>query len=155
MVERHKSIGPEVGSSGGKNILFLLPTFFGKIQSTNFFSARKKPQKTKPALAKLFFSEKTTNQIRKNLMHKNAIFFSFSALVSLLTLMCILVNPSTSGNFGKIRKNRNSQFANFSTENKNSKEFESDKNQPKKCLHDPHPKKNQEKFLPSPPISKS
>merc|ERR1711989_44034 len=112
-------------------------TFFGIIQSINFYSARKKPQKTKPSLAKLFFSEKTTNQIRKNLMHKNAIFFSFSALVSLLTLMCIVVNPSTSGNFGKIRKNRNSQFANFSTENKNSKEFESDKNQPKKCLQNP------------------
>merc|ERR1711973_491794 len=78
MVEDHKSIGPEVGSSGGKNILFFLPTFFGKNQSINFFSARKKPQKTKPSLAKLFFSEKTTNQIRKNLMHKNAIFFAVS-----------------------------------------------------------------------------
>merc|ERR1711973_826254 len=117
-------------------------TFLGKNQSIKIFSAHKKPQKTKPSLSKLFFSEKTTNQIRKNSMHKNVIFFSFSAIVSLLTLMFIVVNLSTSGNLGKIRKNGNSQFANFSTENKNSKEFEFDKNQPKQCLHDPPPKKS-------------
>ena len=128
MDNNHKSIGPEVGSSRGKNISSFLPTFLGKNQSIKIFSAQKKPQKTKPFLSSLFFSGKTTKKIRKNSIRKNAIFFSLSAIVSLLTFMFIVFNLSTSGNPGKIRKNRNFQFANFSTENKsNSQKFEFDK----------------------------
>ena len=148
MVEHHISIGPEVGSSGGKNILLFLPTLFGIIQSFNFYSARKNPQKTNR------ISEKTTIQFRKNLMHKNAIFFNFSVLVCIFTLMCIVVNPSTSGKFGKNRKNRISQFENFSTENKNSKVVKFVKIQPKKCLQNPPPQKKSRKIL-TPPIAKS
>merc|ERR1711973_222282 len=106
-------------------------TFLGKNQSIKISSARKKLQKTKPFLSNLFFSEKITKQIQKNSIRKNSIFFSLSAIVSLLTFMFFVFNLSTSGNPGKIRKNGNFQFANFSTENKsNSQKFEFDRNQP-------------------------
>ena len=151
MDNNHKSIGPEVGSSRGKNISSFLPTFSGKNQSIKISFARKKLQKTKSLLSNLFCPEKIPKQFQKN-----SIPFCLSAKVSLLTFMIIVFNLRISENPGKIRKNRNFQFANFSTENKsNSQKFELDKNQSNQRLHDPPPKKNQEKILPSPPISKS
>ena len=144
MVEHHISIGPEVGSSGGKNILLFLPTLFGIIQSFNFYSARKNPQKTNR------ISEKTTIQLRKNLMQKNAIFFFFSVLVCVFTLTCVAGNPNNSGKIGKNQKNRISFFDMFTTENKNSKVVKSVKIQPKKCLQNPPPKKTKKNSHPPP-----
>ena len=139
-------MGPVVGSSGGKNILIFLPTLLGIIQTFIFYSESKNSQKTNRISEK-----KTTIQFRKNLIQKNAIFFFFSVLVCILTLMCVAGNPSNSGKIGKIQKNRISFFDMFTTENKNSKVVKSVKIQPKKCLQNPPPQKKPRKIPPLPP----
>ena len=149
MVEHHISMGPVVGSSGGKNILIFLPTLLGIIQTFIFHSASKILQKTNRISMK-----KTAIQSRKNPIQKNAIFFFFSVLVCVFTLTCVAGNPNNSGKIGKNQKNRISFFEMFTTENKNSKVVKSVKIQPKKCLQNPPPQKNQEKSSP-PPIAKS
>merc|ERR1711973_1008195 len=58
MANNHKNIGPEVGSSRGKNILFFLPTFFGKNQSIKTFSARKSRKKQNLPWQNCFFQKK-------------------------------------------------------------------------------------------------
>ena len=101
MVEHHISMGPVVGSSGGKNILIFLPTLLVIIQTFIFHSASKISQKTNRISMK-----KTTIQSRKNSIQKNAIFFFFSVLVCVFTLTGVAGNPNNSGKIGKNQKNR-------------------------------------------------
>ena len=116
MVEHHISMGPVVGSSGGKNIFTFLPTLLGIIQTFFFYSASKISQKTNRILLK-----KTTIHFRKNPIQKNAIFFFFSVLVCVFTLTCVAGNPNNSGRIGKNQKNKIFCSEIFPSENKNSK----------------------------------
>ena len=135
MVEHHISIGPVVGSSGGKNIFTFLPTLLGIIQSFFFYPASKISQKTDRISMK-----KTTIQSRKKYpVRKNSILVFFSVLGCVFTLICVAGNPNNSGRIGKNQKNKIFFSEIFPSENKNSKIVNFVKFHPTKCLQNPPP----------------
>ena len=138
MVAHHISLGPEAGSSVGKNNFNFLPTLIGITQIFLFYSTSKNSKKTNCMPRK-----KTTIQSwKKNPIRKNSILVFFGVLICVLTVSYDAGNPNNSGKIGKNRKNKIFLSEILPSENKNTKFVKSEKFSSKKCLKDPPPLKN-------------
>ena len=135
MVAHHISLGPEAGSSVGKNNFNFLPTLIGITQIILFYSTSKNSKKTNCMPRK-----KTTIQFwEKNPIRKNSILVFFSVFICVLTFSYDAGNPNNSGKIGKNRKNKIFLSEILPSENKNTKFVKSEKFSSKKCLKDPPP----------------
>ena len=106
MVAHHISLGPEAGSSVGKNNFNFLPTLIGITQIFLFYSTSKNSKKTNCMPRK-----KTTIQsLKKNPIRKNSILVFFGVLICVLTVSYDAGNPNNSGKIGKNRKNKTRQI---------------------------------------------
>ena len=151
MVAHHISLGPEAGSSVGKNIFILLPTLIGIIQTFLHDLASKNLKKTNRMTTK-----KTTIQFRKkNPIRKNSILVFFSVLKCVLTFIYDAGNPNNSGKIGKNQKNKIFLSEILPSENKNTKFVNSVNFLSKKCLQDPPPPKKSKKICTPPPCCKN
>ena len=151
MVAHHISLGPEAGSSVGKNNFNFLPTLIGITQIFLFYSTSKNSKKTNCMPRK-----KTTIQFwKKNPIRKNSILVFFSVLICVLTFSYDAGNPNNSGKIGKNRKNKIFLSEILPSENKNTKFVKSEKFSSKKCLKDPPPPKKLKKNRTPPPRCKN
>ena len=138
MVAHHISLGPEAGSSVGKNNFNFLPTLIGITNIFLFYSTSKNSKKTN----RMPMKKSTIQSLKKNPIRKNSFIVFFYVLICMLTVSYDAGNPDIGGKIGKNRKNKTFLVEILPFENKNTKFVKSEKFSSKKCLKDPPPLKN-------------